>query len=244
MAYKHLTAFPSQFVDGDGLPLSGGSISAFLAGSTTPTTMYTDGGTAAGTVITLNARGEPEVSGNTINIWVNDALAGGYKFVLKNALGGSVWTVDNISVLPTPTPPNYAAILCNASATIAISGLTELADAWNVNHLASGAVADEDAGTLTATVAGVYRCSLSVGSWSGTASKEFSFFLLKNDDVFGFAVANAETDAATDGQSIFAMNTIEMEADDYIRAAVTTGDGATSITIVSAGLHMELIDPA
>jgi hypothetical protein len=107
-----------------------------------------------------------------------------------------------------------------------------------------GVVAAEDVGTLTATVAGVYRCSLTVGAWSGTASKEFSFFILKNDDALGFAVANAETDAATDGQSAFAMNTIELDDGDYIRAAVTTGDGATSITIVSAGLHMELIDPA
>jgi hypothetical protein len=141
-------------------------------------------------------------------------------------------------------PPQYAAILCNASATIAISGLTELAAAWNVNHLSSGAVAAEDIGTLTATVAGVYRCWLTVGIWSGTASKEFSFFILKNDDALGFAVANAETDAATDGQAAFAMNTIELDAGDYIRAAVTAGDGATSITIVSAGLHMELIYPA
>jgi hypothetical protein len=152
--------------------------------------------------------------------------------------------VDNISVLPTPVPPQYASILCNASATISISGLTELADAWNVNHLSSGAVADEDAGTLTATVAGVYRCSLSVGLWGGTASKSFGIFLLKNDDILGFALAYAKTDSAATGPAVVAMNTIEMEPDDYIRAAVTTGDGATSITIVSAAMHMELIDPA
>lgn len=242
MAYKPLTALPPQFVDGDGLPLSGGSISAYLAGSATATPMYADSiGTSAGTVITLNARGEPEVSGNTVTIWINDALT--YKFALKNALGGSVWTVDNISVLPTPTPPNYAAILCNASATIAISGLTEMTTAWNVNHLASGAIADEDAGTLTATVAGVYRCWLTIGNWTGTASKEFSFFLLKNDDVLGFATAYAETDSGEDGTSVYLMETIELEEDEYIRAAVTT-NSATSITIVRASMHMELIDPA
>lgn len=243
MAYKPLIALPPQFVDGDGLPISGGSLSAFLAGSTTPSTMYTDNiGTSAGTVVTLNARGEPEVSGNTVTIWINDALS--YKFVLKNALGGSLWTVDNISVLPTPTPPNYGAILCGTSATIAISGVTELTDAWNTNHLSSGCVADEDAGTVTATVAGVYRCWLNVGSWSGTASKEFQFYLLKNDDGIGFALANAETDSGTDGVSVSVMGTIELEEDDYIRAAVATTDGATSITIVSAALHIELIDPA
>lgn len=242
MAYKPLTALPPQFVDSNGIPISGGSISAYLAGSATATPMYTDNiGTSAGTVITLNARGEPEVSGNTVTIWINDALS--YKFVLKNAIGGSVWTVDNISVLPTPTPPQYAAILCNASATISLSGLTELTTAWNVNHLASGAIADEDAGTLTATVAGVYRCWLTVGNWQGTASKEFSFFLLKNAAVTGFATAYAETDAGTDGVSVSLMGTVELEEDDYIRAAVTT-DSATSITIVSAAMHMELIDPA
>jgi hypothetical protein len=66
---------------------------------------------------------------------------------------------------------------------------------------------------------------------------------MKNDDVLGFAVAYAETDSGTDGVSVSVMGTVSLAADDYIRAALTT-DSATSITIISAGLHMELIDPA
>lgn len=123
MAYKHLTALPPQFVDGDGRPLSGGTLTAYLAGSATPATMYTNStGTAAGPVVTLNARGEPEVSGNTVTIWVSDSIS--YKFQLKTAAGSSIWTVDNINVstLPATTVTGGEAIVVeNYAALKAIS---------------------------------------------------------------------------------------------------------------------------
>ena len=94
--YSPVSPFIWQFGDGNRLPLSGGSIEAYLAGTTTPTPMYTDNvGTSAGATITLNARGEPEVSSNTVNIWTDDSIS--YKFVLKDSAGASIWTTDNIS---------------------------------------------------------------------------------------------------------------------------------------------------
>ena len=97
MAYRQASPFVDQFFDINGLPLSGGTIKSYLAGTTTATAMYTDGsGTSAGSSITLNARGEPEVSGNTVNIWLDEGI--NYKFVLADSSGTSIWTVDGINV--------------------------------------------------------------------------------------------------------------------------------------------------
>lgn len=97
--YYPATAFVPQFLSDTGIPLSGGSISAFVAETSTPTPMYIDfDGTSAGAVITLNARGEPQVSGNTVIIWLDSAVE--YKFQLKNASGVSIWTADDVASFP------------------------------------------------------------------------------------------------------------------------------------------------
>ena len=97
MSYQPASTFITQYADDNGVPLSNGSISAYIAGTTTPTVMYSDiEGTEIGTSVSLNARGEPEVSGNTVMIWLADDIT--YKFVLKDSSGAVVWTVDDINV--------------------------------------------------------------------------------------------------------------------------------------------------
>ena len=60
MAYRPASTFVTQYVDTNGAPLNNGTLSAYIAGTSTPATMYADDlGTAAGSIITLNARGEP-----------------------------------------------------------------------------------------------------------------------------------------------------------------------------------------
>lgn len=106
MAYYPATSFVPQFTSDAGVPLSGGTITAFEAGTSTPTAMYIDNiGTSAGTSIALNARGEPTVSGNTVVIWLDTTVS--YKFVLKDASAVSKWTIDSIS--------NALALLSNTS---------------------------------------------------------------------------------------------------------------------------------
>lgn len=95
MAYRPASTFVTQYVDTNGAPLNNGTLSAYIAGTSTPATMYADDlGTAAGSIITLNARGEPEVSGNTIVIWLDADVT--YKFTLRASDGSSIWTVDGI----------------------------------------------------------------------------------------------------------------------------------------------------
>jgi hypothetical protein len=100
MAYYPATTFVPQFFTDAGVPLSGGTVTAYVAGTSTLTPMYIDlAGTSGGSTITLNARGEPQVSGNTVVIFLDSAIS--YKFVLKNASGTSMWTVDAISNVVT-----------------------------------------------------------------------------------------------------------------------------------------------
>lgn len=83
----------AQTIDANGDPLVGGTISTFLAGTTTPETTYTDdtGGTPQGVVMTLNSLGYPKNG----PVW----LLGGVplKFIIKNALGVTQSTFDDIS---------------------------------------------------------------------------------------------------------------------------------------------------
>lgn len=94
--YYPSTPFPVQFINPDtGELLSGGVLRAYLAGTTTPTPMYTNGsGTSAGTSVTLNAGGYPTHSNQVIVIWLEVGID--YKFVLEDDDENGKWSVDNI----------------------------------------------------------------------------------------------------------------------------------------------------
>jgi hypothetical protein len=79
----------AQFIDAAGIPLAGGFVYTYAAGTTTPQTTYTDstGATANSNPIVLDSRGEA-------NIWLGSAT---YKFKLTDSNGTEIWTVDNIS---------------------------------------------------------------------------------------------------------------------------------------------------
>lgn len=82
----------SNFVSSSGAPLSGGKVFTYQAGTTTLLATYTDntGGTAQQNPITLNTLGLPPSP-----IWLLGAQA--VKFVVKDALGNTVETVDSVS---------------------------------------------------------------------------------------------------------------------------------------------------
>jgi len=76
-----------QYFDNAGLPLVGGKLYTYAAGTTTLKATYSD---AAATVpntnpVILNSRGEALI------YW-----SGSYKVILKDALDNTIWTVDNI----------------------------------------------------------------------------------------------------------------------------------------------------
>jgi len=81
----------AQFFNNDGIPLSGGKLYTYTAGTTTPQTTYT---TSAGTIahanpIVLNSSGRVS-SGE---IWL---IATPYKFVINDSASALIGTYDNI----------------------------------------------------------------------------------------------------------------------------------------------------
>lgn len=91
-----------QFFDNNGVPLAGGLIYTYVAGTTTPQATYT---TSAGTIahtnpIVLNSAGR--VPGG--EIWL---LLSGYKFVLQTSAAVLIATYDNINSGSTPAIANF-----------------------------------------------------------------------------------------------------------------------------------------
>ena len=91
-----------QFFSNDGLPLAGGKIQTYQAGSTTPLATYTDSsGLIANTnPIILGTDGRPPST-----IWLEDGFF--YKFVLSTASDVVIQTYDNLyGIIGTaPSPP-------------------------------------------------------------------------------------------------------------------------------------------
>ena len=89
-----------QFFSNDGLPLAGGKIQTYQAGSTTPLTTYTDSsGLIANTnPIILGTDGRPPST-----IWLSDGFF--YKFVLSDANDVVIQTYDNLYGIVNAQPP-------------------------------------------------------------------------------------------------------------------------------------------
>lgn len=81
----------NAFVSGAYGPISGGLLYTYEAGTTTPKATYTTavGDVANANPVVLNARGEPPAG-----IFLG---GGGYKIVLKDSLGATIWTQDNVA---------------------------------------------------------------------------------------------------------------------------------------------------
>lgn len=82
-----------QFFDNNGKPLAGGKLYTYAAGTSTPTATYT---TSAGTIaqanpMTLDAAGRVPAGGE---IWIPASVS--VKFVLKDSVGVTIQTLDNI----------------------------------------------------------------------------------------------------------------------------------------------------
>jgi hypothetical protein len=89
-----------QFFSNDGLPLAGGKLQTYQAGSTTPLTTYTDSsGLIANTnPIILGTDGRPPST-----IWLEEGFF--YKFVLSTASDVVIQTYDNLYGFIAAVPP-------------------------------------------------------------------------------------------------------------------------------------------
>jgi hypothetical protein len=86
-----------QFFSPSGLPLAGGFLYSYTAGTLTPLPTYTDATltTPNSNPLILNAGGFPVSPSGSCGLFLNPNLT--YKFVLQNSFGSQQWTVDNIT---------------------------------------------------------------------------------------------------------------------------------------------------
>ena len=94
-----------QFFDDNGIPLAGGLIYTYQAGSSTPLATYTDnaGNVANANPIVLDASGRTPAE-----VWLFTGYS--YKFVLKNADDVLIQTLDNIYPILQNAPASAPAI--------------------------------------------------------------------------------------------------------------------------------------
>lgn len=106
----------AQFFSNNGVPLSGGLLYTYLAGTSTPATTYTssNGLTALANPIILDAAGRVP----TGEIWLSDGLS--YKFVLKDATDALIATWDNLSGINS----NFIAYTAQEETATATAGQT------------------------------------------------------------------------------------------------------------------------
>ena len=83
-----------QFFDNNGVPLTGGKLYTYAAGTTTAQATYTtnSGATAHANPIILDSAGRVSAGGQ---IWLTVGLS--YKFVLKTSVDVQIWSADNIT---------------------------------------------------------------------------------------------------------------------------------------------------
>lgn len=118
--YVPLSPIPPQIQDATtSTNMSGGSFEFYLAGTTTPTNLFSDdSGTSIGSTITLNSGGYPESGGNVITLF-RDAEVD-IKIICKNATGGTVWTADNLDRLDASAIQVSSSVLLSTDAESAL----------------------------------------------------------------------------------------------------------------------------
>lgn len=95
MATGTLTPSPYQTVlDANGNPVSGAKINTYIAGTSTPVATYTDVGLTV-------ANANPIVADSSGRYVAFLSPGGSYKYVITDALGAAIRTIDNITAVPT-----------------------------------------------------------------------------------------------------------------------------------------------
>jgi hypothetical protein len=85
------------YLDADGVPCAGGSLTFTRTGTTTAHNVFSapDLLTSLGNVITLDSAGRTSNAGVPVDVWL-DASVYAYRVVLKNEAGSTIWTKDDV----------------------------------------------------------------------------------------------------------------------------------------------------
>jgi hypothetical protein len=233
--------FDQQFTDNNGVPLAGGFVYTYAAGTTTPLAAYTDstGNTPQTNPIVLDGNGRAP-------IWLGSSA---YKLVLQNSSNVTLLTVDNVSYINSGSITSAmlaaGAVQTSNIANNAITSALIASGAVGSSQIASGAVGSSQiasgavgssqiaSGSITTSqispTAGILPSQLSVGSGLSLGANQVLFFT--------FTVFSAN---ATQG-AVYSNNSNQFTVSSTISGGTTlvcTGNGfpsagSTTLTKVS-----------
>jgi hypothetical protein len=165
-----LTPSPKQQIFGtDGLPLVGGKIYTYAAGTTTPIATYVDS-----TATTTNTNPIILDSYGQANIWLVNTT--GYKFVVKTSADVLLYTVDNIAIpldligLASPPPIGNTTPNTGAFTTLSASGAVAFATTLGVTGAVTLGSTLTVAGQLTLNNTGAAKLSVGTTAQRPTAT--------------------------------------------------------------------------
>lgn len=153
-----------QFFDNNGLPLSGGLIYTYDAGTNTPQATYTTntGAVANSNPIVLDSSGRPPQE-----VWL--AYSQTYKFILKDSTGALIGSWDNINGINQSGTVNIAVSITDYGADP--TGVTNSTDAINAAIAASNCVFIPEGTYLVEPTATSGDFMLYLGTAGGRPSK-------------------------------------------------------------------------
>jgi len=152
----------AQFLDNNGLILSGGKIYTYNAGTTTPLATYTNnlGNVAQTNPIILNSSGRI----STGELWLLNGF--GYKFVVEDANNVLIGTYDNVPSSAQPPIVNDASSVAYEPGNIVNAGSFVIGTTYLITSL--GNTNFQLIGATSNTV-GLHFIATGVGSGTGTA---------------------------------------------------------------------------
>jgi hypothetical protein len=242
----------AQFLDNNGVMLSGGLVYTYGAGTTTPLAAYTSntGDTALANPIVLDASGRVP----TGQIWLT--YGQGYKFTIKTSTGTLIGTYDNIPSAALPPLVNDAASIAYEQGATVTAGNFIIGQTYLITFI--GSTNFQSIGAVSNTV-GIYFTATGVGSGSGTAeiSRSVEIKLQESISVTDFgAVGNGiadDTAAIQAALSAASNRTLYFPKGDYkisstINFGLTTsilGEGpqASRIIATQAGVAVQINAP-
>jgi hypothetical protein len=191
------------FVNGVGAPCAGCKLSTFAAGTTTPLATYTDAtGISVNTnPITLDA------SGGAF-IWVG---TNSYKFVLKDTLGATIWTVDQVNAGNLfPCGTNGAiqiangpgtGLTCDTSITINTTNHTLNVGTLPANYVTIGALGTPTSWTFDTTSPATALASLGGGDVAPGTINQLAFYAAAGTNISGTSAIPSAITATTQAPS-------------------------------------------
>jgi len=125
--YSPLAGAGWQFFNNSGVPLAGGLLYTYAAGTTTPAATYT---TSVGNVANTNPIVLDSAGRTPAQIWLDSAAS--YKFILQTSTGVQIWSNDNISGGLPASAISYSPT-GNFSATTVQAALDQIAASTGAN---------------------------------------------------------------------------------------------------------------